>query len=273
MRAALSIVLGLLSVHATAAADPPVHDVSGLVDAPRWSLFAVEYARSRGLPERTLVAGAPAGARVDMSWYFFVAVGRGRVVLVDAGTDALAGRPELRRRWAVTRAISVRAALSRVGLTAERVTDVIVTHRHWDHVDGIAALPSATVHAHAAEWRRVAPRVRRAVDPSRLRTFEADAEPIEGLSLRTAGQHTAHHVMVEIACADGPRVLAGDAAYLYRNLEEERAVAQSVDARQGVADVAAAARAVGPSRVLPGHDPALFERHPSTVEGVAWICR
>jgi glyoxylase-like metal-dependent hydrolase (beta-lactamase superfamily II) len=216
------------------------------------------------------------GGTVDMSWYFFVVVGHGRVTLVDVGTDALSrpGRNELRRRWAIARATDVSSALSRTGLSPDDVTDVVLTHHHWDHVGALGRFDSATVHAHPREWRRVPARLRSSVeDSARLSTFaETGAELWPGFTVREAGRHTEHQVMVELACERGPVVIASDAAYLHRNVEERKPVAVTVDRRGNVADVRAAAERVGPANVLPGHDPALFERHPSPVRGVAAIC-
>lgn len=254
-----------------------MHDVAALIDAPRWHLFAVEYARSEGVPERRLVRGGPGGSRVDMSWYFFVVVGHGRVVLVDCGTDALsrAGRRSLRERWSIARAVGVEEALARLGLGPEQVTDVVLTHHHWDHVGGLAAFPRASVHAHRHEWRRVPSRLRRPVEEDgRLRALAgAENELWPGLRVREGGRHTANHVMVELDCGERTVVIAGDAAYLYRNVDEGLPVTVTASEERNVADVARAVEAVGAENVLPGHDPAVFERHPSGADGVAAICR
>ena len=253
-----------------------VLDARSAIDAPHWQLFAVEYARSRNLPEWRLVRGAPSGARVDMSWYFFAALGHGRAVLIDVGTDVLAyrSREELRSHWSIERAVTVPEALARIGLTPDDVTDVVLTHYHFDHSGGLAHFPGATVHANAAEWERVPARLRGRFRGERLDLLsESPAELWGGLAVREAGRHTAHHLMVEVACATGPVVIAGDAAYLYRNIEEGLPVSITVSRSANTADVARVAEEFGPANVIPGHDPALFDRYPAGVEGVAAICR
>ena len=64
----------------------------------------------------------------------------------------------------------------------------------------------------------------------------------------------------------------GRAAYLFRNLEERRAVAVTSGVQRNLAAIAALVEEVGADRVLPGHDPALFERYPGPAPGVATIC-
>ena len=253
-----------------------IDDASAHREDDRWRLLAIEYARSRDVVERRLVRGAAAKARVDMSWYFFVAIGRGRVVLIDSGTNALArvGGQALRQRWAIDRAVSVTDALGRVGLEASEVTDVVLTHHHWDHVDGLGLFPNATVHVNAQELRAIANHVRQPiVEAGRVRTFSGpDLALWRGLAVREAGLHTRHHTMVEVCCPSRRVIIAGDAAYLYRNIDRQVPVTNTVDPRRNVAAVAAAARSVGARNVIPGHDPRLFERHPSNLEGVAAVC-
>jgi len=251
-------------------------ELGDALSSERQRVYAVEYARSEGVSVRRLVRGAPPDDRVDMSWYFFVVVGRGRVVLVDCGTDALSrpGRAQLRTRWSIAHATTVTDAIARLGLVPADVTDIVLTHHHWDHAGALGLFSQATVHAHRAEWRSVPSRLRGPVERSeRLSLFGGQsAELWPGLAVREAGRHTEHQVMVELECARGPVVLASDAAYLDRNVEERRAVTVTIDRAANVADVAAAAERVGRQNVIPGHDPLIFERFPSPVPGVAAIC-
>jgi glyoxylase-like metal-dependent hydrolase (beta-lactamase superfamily II) len=72
----------------------------------------------------------------------------------------------------------------------------------------------------------------------------------------------------------GTVVLASDNAYLYENLEKRLAIAQTLDAE---ANVRAQERMLGmaatPALVIPGHDPAVFERFPAVAPGVVQISR
>jgi len=239
-------------------------------DSAGWQLLAVEYARSPHAPLSVLDPGAAPDATIALSWSFFVAAGHGHVALVDAGTDALSTRQAPADSWRsvksldVARARSVPAALAAVGLAPADVTDVVLTHHHWDHVEGLVDLPRATVHVHADEWAALLasplldPALRPAMvalaDSGRVHGFSGDhSEPLPGLSIRAFGSHTPHHSVVELRCAEGPVVVAGDAAYAYADLGE-----------------AAALESAG--RLLLGHDPLLYSRWPSPQEGVAQIC-
>jgi glyoxylase-like metal-dependent hydrolase (beta-lactamase superfamily II) len=66
----------------------------------------------------------------------FVVVGTGGVVLVDTGPPG-AGE-------------AIGSAIARVGATWSDVTDIVLTHRHFDHVGGLAE--SAELASGAAVW-------------------------------------------------------------------------------------------------------------------------
>jgi glyoxylase-like metal-dependent hydrolase (beta-lactamase superfamily II) len=239
-------------------------DASDHINGDYWRLFAVEYARSHAYPRSRLVRGAT--GVVDMSWYFYAAVGKGHVVLIDVGTDKFKSKPggDLWRRWQIARARDVPSALGLLGLTPPMVTDVILTHRHWDHTDGLVHYPKAIVYAHRGEWETMnLARSARLFDTS---TFQ----PLPGIEMQRAGWHTEFHSVVRVQCKSSSVVIGGDMAYLFENLAELRSITLAFDVERNIEDMS---KLQETGMVLPGHDPALFDRHASPVAGVAQVCR
>lgn len=252
---------------------------------PGRALYAVEYARSRGVPASKLIDGAE-GQR-DMSWYFYVIAGSGQVVLIDTGSSVLADADgEERAGWRVEAAVALEEALQAVGLEPSDVTDVLLTHAHWDHADGLPKLEHARFHAHRGEWSalvrskrargRAAERIEEA---GRAALFEHTPHaPLPGIEARELGKHTDHHTAYVVTCRDGRRfAVAGDGAYLYENLERALPIAVTTSASGNVEDMVGLVRELGAKNVLPGHDPALFARFsrlsPATAPlAVARIC-
>jgi glyoxylase-like metal-dependent hydrolase (beta-lactamase superfamily II) len=121
----------------------------GIVPRPLWERAAAPDARNRvRLATRCLVA-VDADAR--------------RVVLVDCG---LGDKWDARRadRFAIDRSAGgLDAALSRLGLSRQDVTDVLLTHLHFDHAGGISrrgaggrlelAFPRAVHHLQRRAWQ------------------------------------------------------------------------------------------------------------------------
>jgi glyoxylase-like metal-dependent hydrolase (beta-lactamase superfamily II) len=236
---------------------------------PGRALYAVEYARSRGLPAGKLIAGA-SGKR-DMSWYFYVVVGDDQVALIDTGSSVLADAAgDERADWRVEAAVTLDEALATVGLEPRDVTDVLLTHAHWDHADGLPRLEHARVHVHRGEWAALLRNTKRArgraaerIDEAgRAATFEHTPHaPLPGIEARELGKHTDHHTAYIVTCRDRRRVaVGGDGAYLYENLERAVPIAVATSAAGNVEDMAALVRELGKKNVLPGHDPALFTR-------------
>lgn len=108
----------------------------------------------------------------------FVVVGSGGVVLVDTGppgTGAAIGR-----------------AITSVGATWSDVTDIVLTHRHFDHVGGLAELAGlasrAEVSAGADDAREIPFEGGRAVRPL------ADGDLVGGLRVLHTPGHTPGHL-------------------------------------------------------------------------------
>lgn len=190
----------------------PSVDLRAVRDDAALRVAAVQYARSEGL---AFSRAGDRSASGPFAWMFHVVPGRGRIVLVDAGTPAFldpARGPALRARWKIQFAESLEDALARVGLSPPDVTDVVLTHHHWDHSDGVARLPRATIHVHGGEWR-LAP-VQRLVPATRVAPFERfPHRPLPLLELQARPGHTPHHASVRVTCRR-PLHLLGAAPHL-----------------------------------------------------------
>ena len=120
-------------------------------------------------------------------------------------------------------------ALERLGIKPEEVTDVVVTHMHWDHADGVDLFPKAQVWIQKDEYDHYTParpgRPRRNDDGTRPGHYQAlmklnsqgrvhlvdgDAkEIVPGVTVYTGGKHTFASQYVGVntkAGRDGDRV-------------------------------------------------------------------
>lgn len=208
--------------------------------AEPWTVTAVQWAGSRAVPVDRLVVGG--SGTVDMAWSFFVARRNDQLVLIDAGSDRMADRSAI---WNVAWWTAPDLALRGIGVDPAQVTDVILTHEHWDHADGASLFPAARV------WRPP----------------ESPSWP--GLTLEVRGQHTPGHRVVVITCADRSVVIAGDGIYLYANLDQGRPTTVATDPAGGLAEMQVLATR---AEVLPNHDPALYTRYPRVAEHAVSIC-
>jgi len=255
-----------------------------------YSIEAIRYGTIRGFRVAGLVMGAPSDERMDIAMAFWLIRGGDRVVLFDTGFH--------RARWFdagfdVADFLRPDSALMEAGVDPSEVTDVIVSHAHWDHMGGIDLFPEATIHIQRDEyayytgpaWREggrhggideedVVALVRRNMAGKVALVDGDDAEVLPGIRAYTGARHTyaSQYILVE---GDPPFVLASDNCYLFRNLETHTAGATFLpgDRAGNEAALERMARLAGSAdRVVPGHDPLQFQRF-STRGRVALIHR
>jgi glyoxylase-like metal-dependent hydrolase (beta-lactamase superfamily II) len=257
--------------------------------APRYDVFAVRFAH---VPYAlsSLVAGAERdGPKVDIAftvWPLRDTTSK-RIVLVDAGFY----RDKFIQSWKPQDYVRPSDALATgLGIARDTVTDVIITHSHWDHADGADLFPKATIWIQKDEYEHYVGAggevlASGGVDPvdaemlaglkaaGRVRLIDGDNQEIlPGIRVYTGGKHTFASQYVGVATSNGTVVLASDNAYLFKNLDEKRAIAQTLDASSNLAAQARMIEVAGsPARVIPGHDPDVFTRFPPVAPNVVRI--
>jgi glyoxylase-like metal-dependent hydrolase (beta-lactamase superfamily II) len=249
-------------------------------------VYALRYGTLRDFPVRALVAGADSTRRVDVALaVWLVRRPDGRNVLVDAGFY----REKFMARWKPADYRLPSEAVRAAGLRPEDVTDVVVSHVHWDHVDGADLFPNARVWIQREEYAHHVDDAGRALDRTidsvdadmlgrlrragRVRLVDGDAQEIlPGLTVFTGGRHTFASQYAAVRTAAGLVVLASDNAYLYENLTTQTPIAQTLDSASNRRAQARMLRLAGDRRlVVPGHDPDVFVRFPTPGHGVARI--
>lgn len=252
---------------------------------PDYDVFAIRYATIPGFRLSGLIAGADTSRRIDIAMMVWLVRGGGRNVLVDAGFY----RDDLVRRWKPADFVSPAEAVARAGVKPADVTDVIVSHVHWDHLDGIDLFPNARVWIQRDEFDHhldsagtVKDRMIDAADAKKLAEIaregrlvlvDGDAkEIIPGISVYIGGKHTFQSQFASVHTTSGTIVLASDNMYLYENLAKHVPIAQTLDAASNLrTQDRMAAMAASPRLLVPGHDPEVFVRFPLPGNGIARI--
>jgi len=255
--------------------------------APIHEVYAVRFATLPAFRVSSLVAGADRTRTLDIAMMVWaVKTPDGQWVLVDAGFS----REKFLTQWkpaGYQRPTDAVAAA--FGIRPDAISDVIVTHVHWDHADGVDLFPSARVWIQRDEYthhvgdngavldraidRDVATMLFGLNAAGRVRLVDGDDREIRpGIRVFTGGRHTVASQYVPVATRSGAVVLAADNAYLYEKLEGRRAIAQTLDAASNLVAQARMLTIAGDvARVVPGHDPSVFERDPTVKPGVVRI--
>ena len=241
---------------------------------PTYRVYAVKYAERDARRGEHFLGGDPHDAPMSMDYYVWAVVGADRTWVVDTGFDE---SDATRRRRRLVR--SVTEALATIDIAAATVTDVIITHLHYDHIGGHDQFPTARFHlqdreiSFATGRHMVEPANNHSFTPSHIAemvmlvhrgrvVFHDGAEQLApGLVVHHVGGHTAGLQIVRVHTDVGWLVLASDASHYYENMLSARpfsvafdvpAVLAGFDLIRSLAD--------RPELIVPGHDPLVLER-------------
>ena len=234
-------------------------------------VFAIRYATLPDFPLAGLVQGEEKSHKIDIAMMVWLVRGNGHNILVDTGFY----RPEYFKQWKVLDFLRPDEAVARAGVKADDVTDVIITHFHWDHANGADLFPKAQVWIQKEEYEHYTKDLAvldRAKSEGRLHLVEGDREILPGIRVMTGGKHTFASQYVVVDAKPGPIVLASDNVYLYENLEKHLPIAQTVDAASNLAAQGRMKALVRDGGVIvPGHDPEVMKRFPKVNDRVVRI--
>ncbi len=259
---------------------------ASLAAQPKYEVFAIRYGTLKDFKMSGLVAGADPARRMDIALLFWLVKGEGRNVLVDCGFY----RDQFMKQWKPADYEKPSVAIERAGLKADNVTDIIITHIHWDHADGFDLFPKAKIWIQKDELEYYAGEAwngkkRTAADPDdllglvklntqgRVGLVNGDAqEIIPGITCYIGGKHTFQSQFVGVKTAGGTVVLASDNVYMYENIEKHVPIAATLDADSNLrAQDRMKQIASDPRLIIPGHDPAVMTKFPQVAPGVVKI--
>ena len=260
-----------------------------------YTITGVRFAGFHSFPVAELVHGADTARRTDLAFIVWVirpttanASAQGRVVLFDAGFY----RQKFIDSWKPTNYARPSDAVERAGIKADQVTDIIVSHIHWDHLDGADLFPKANVWLERAEYEHYVGNDGRSLETSidtadakmlfnlhaagRIRLIDHDsAAIIPGITAYTGGRHTFASDYIGVHTAGGEVILASDNVYMYENVARHVPIGAPYSPADTLTNLRAQDRmmrlAAKREWVIPGHDPEIFNRFPQPGNGVAEI--
>ncbi|MCX2750443.1 N-acyl homoserine lactonase family protein [Arthrobacter sp. MI7-26] len=190
---------------------------------------------------------------------------------------------------------SPREVLGRVGYTPEDVDVILVSHMHFDHMGNFEAFPNAQLYVQFDEyigWSMAVSNAKQmpeedqswvfsSFDPQdlaraaqgiadgRIRFVEGDAELLPGVTARLAkDSHTFGSQWFKVDTQNGPFVVAGDTVYWYSNVEKMWAPGYGQGNSFNLINLYRTLQHElkrETNRIIPGHDPEIFNRHTSWV--------
>lgn len=214
---------------------------------------------------------------MPIDYFLFVVRNKNRTILIDTGFDhkeaALRGRKL---------DVEPHEALQRIGIPAETLETVIVTHLHYDHAGTFDRFPAARFHIQEAELAYAtgrcmcdqAMRMPFTVDhvcqmvkhvySGRVQFHDGDGEVAPGVTVHHMPGHSQGLQAIRVMTDQGPVMLASDAVHFYENIEKRKPFFITIDVEATLRTYdRLSAMAGGLKNVIPGHDPLILKRYPA----------
>jgi glyoxylase-like metal-dependent hydrolase (beta-lactamase superfamily II) len=248
--------------------------------SPEYSIQAIRYASSPDVPVSELVVNGPKDQKVDLAMVVWLVRGGGHTILFDSGFH----RDTFLKYFTMKDYLRPDEAVKLAGVRPEEITDIVISHAHWDHMGGIDLFPKAIVWIQKEEYRYYTMEAWQpggqhgGIDPDdvkelvrlntegRVRFVDGDSvEIFPGIRAYTGSRHTYASQYLRV---DGnpPFVMASDNCYFYLNLTSHLASATFSDADHA-GNIAQQSRMIdlagSVDRVVPGHDALQFQKFPT----------
>jgi glyoxylase-like metal-dependent hydrolase (beta-lactamase superfamily II) len=256
-----------------------------------YALKIASVANGMPFPLKYVVLNASESETAKGDFVFWLIKGEnGKNILVDAGF--LNGLEEA-KNYGVSNYTRPDSMLLKIGLKATDITDIILTHPHWDHMDGVDLFPNAQVWIQKEDynyftgfaWQKDGRAndfskrdVRKIVElnlSGKLTLVDGDnKEIIPGIKVYTGARHTFNSQYVLVESGADKIIIASDNANYYYNIDHLKSVPTNAtfDTSAYVkAIVRMKALASNAKFIIPGHDDLMFSKFPTVAEGIIKI--
>ena len=166
-------------------------------------ITAVEYGKSV-LSEKFIFLNGDENKFRDILFKVFLIKSGEKLILADAGCETMPGF--VMRDFAG----SVQA-LNDINISSDKITDVIITHSHHDHIECVKYFNNATIHIQKDEYEKGKKYI---PDCFRVNVFENEYQITKGLKVIKIGGHSKGSCIVEVKINEKTYIIAGDECYL-----------------------------------------------------------
>lgn len=251
-----------------------------------YEVFALRYATSGPRSRRqNFLSTDMHDAPMPLDYFVWAIRNAERTVIVDTGfTRAAAAR---RQREFLCDPLD---RLKQIGIDPAQVSDLILTHLHYDHAGNLGGFPRARIHLQDSEIAYATGRhmthrclahpfdvedvvdVVRLVHAGRIVFHDGTGDIAPGISVHRIGGHTGGLQIVRVVTARGHLVLGSDAFHFTENRRKREPFPLVFHVGEMLEGYGICERlADGEDLIVPGHDPDVMTLWPVVADGVVRV--
>lgn len=260
--------------------------ITGCRKSVSYDVFAVKYLDySSGRADNAAIGGNPEDSVRNCFMVWLLKGSNGKTILVDAGYIDTAKVPNKKY-------VRPDIVLQRINVYPSDISDIILTHPHWDHIGGISLFPKAKVWMQKDDFEYYVSRkwesdgfsrgftttnigdIMKVRDEGKLNLVEGDSiELFPGILAFTGSRHSFNNQYLLIDANKGKDkvLLASDASWFYYNLDKLLSVPLVIDPDAYIRTLKRMkSQVIDPDFIIPGHDELVFDKFPKVAE---WIVK
>lgn len=167
------------------------------------SITPVLYGKSV-LPESMVFKGGAKEKNLPIVFLVYLIKTKDKMILVDAGCETMPG-------FVMEDFIGPVKALEKINVSADEITDLVITHAHHDHIASANRFKNAVVYIQEEEYKSGKKYL---TESKEIVTFDDEYTICENVKAIKIGGHSKGSSIVEVTNGDKIYVIAGDECYL-----------------------------------------------------------
>lgn len=255
-------------------------------DTETYEVLVIKYGEMKERYRRdSFIMDDDHASLMPIDYFIWVIRNQNRTIVVDCGFDHK--EAAVRGRKVTTLPCE---ALKNIGIEADSVETLIVSHLHYDHAGTLHDFPKARFHLQEAEMAYATGRCMcdqalrlpftvehvtemvKNVYSGRVQFHNGDGHVAPGITVHHTPGHSKGMQSIRVMTDNGPLVLAVDTAHFYENFEN-RKLFPIVHSAEDMLRSFDRLEALSGSKtnIVPGHDPLVLKRYPawkSETEGI-----
>jgi glyoxylase-like metal-dependent hydrolase (beta-lactamase superfamily II) len=259
--------------------------VLSVISQNHYKIYAIKFARRlHKIPSSARAIGDKSGDSTGVYYMIWLLKGdNGKTILVDAGFSDPTGYEDMQF-------MRPDSALQKLNIQPEDITDIILTHPHWDHINGIDLFPKAMVwmqqedHDQFVKYinekgevsngftKKDADKLIKKKSENKLTLVKGDnIEILPGIKVFTGSKHTFESQYVVLGPDNDRTIIASDNCWFYYNLTS-MLPSLSLDPQAYINNLKRMKSMVkNINYIIPGHDPLVFTKFPKVSENIVKI--